>query len=474
MSELTDRSESGPGERLFRRSDLHARAGSDGSRRDSRALLTSAAGISYRMIDACLKLITIPVATRMLGIEEYGVWLTVNAILSLLMVSDFGIGSGVINAVGGALARNEIALARSFLAAAYIAFGVLAVYVAGFVTLLSKSSLLPRWLGIEGHAALVTDSRRLLMIAGLLISIAAFLNVINFFVSSLQEGYLAHFAQIAASFATLICILNLHTRSMSWFALATSLPIVSAYVLLSFYVFGVRHRNLLPAFTQVRISSFRVIWRDGSRLLIAQIADTIVAFTSSLLVASHLGAPHVPEVSVSLQVMMIINYVACMFILPLWPAYVEAGEREDHEWISTAFRKGAMRSMGCVVMGALTYALIYKQFIHRWSPMLPIPSRTFVLVLCAWFLLYVWNKNPMVLLNALGFTHFRAWVAPIAAVVFISSTWLLLPHLGIVAIPIGGCISALFEACVTTTKVLMLLADHKLHASDAAEAPIAI
>jgi len=43
---------------------------------------------------------------------------------------------------------------------------------------------------------------------------------------------------------------------------------------------------------------------------------------SSLL--SRLGSARVPEVSVSLSVMMIFSFVCCMFLLPLWPAYVEA------------------------------------------------------------------------------------------------------------------------------------------------------
>jgi O-antigen/teichoic acid export membrane protein len=458
----------------LRSSGLHVADRSDRNKRDVRALLTSVAGISYRVIDAGLKLMIIPLATRLLGIEEYGVWLTANALLSLLMVSDFGIGSGVINAVSGALARNEVAAARSFLATAYAVFGVLAVYVATAVTLLSRSSLLPKCLGIQGHANLVLESRQLFIVMGLLISAAAFLNVINFIVSSLQEGYLAHCAQIAASVTALICILNLRTRSMSHFAVATALPIVSAYVLLTLYVFGVRHRNLLPTFTKVRVNSFKVIWKDGSRLLIAQIADTVLAFMSSVLVASHLGASHVPEVSVSLQVMMIVNYVACMFILPLWPAYVEASHRGDHGWIALAFRKGVTRSMACVGLATFMYFLIYKEFIHRWSPALPIPPRTFVFALCAWFLIYVWNKNPMVLINALGFTEVRAWVASFAAISFVTSAVLLMPHLGVVAIPVAGCISALLEACFTTTKALTLLSNHKLGSSIAEEADIAV
>jgi len=253
------------------------------------------------------------------------------------------------------------------------------------------------------------------------------------------------------------------------FALASSLPILCAYLLLSIYVYGFRHRALAPDFRSVNFAHFRIIWHDSSRLLIAQIADTVIAFTSNVLVASQLGAAVVPEVSVSLQVMMIFNFVSCMFILPLWPAYVEAGVREDWAWIKTALWRGVVRSVGAVTLGCLGYTLIYRVFLHTWSPALPIPPLSFVIALDVWFLIYVWNKNSMVLLNALGFTSVRAWVAPMAAAVFIGIAVILLPKMGIIAIPIAGIASALAEASITTAKALSLLSNRRMRLSIAPE-----
>ncbi len=440
-------------------------ASTDQGRRDVRALLTSVAGISYRVVDASLKLMTIPLATHLLGIEKYGIWLTASSILSLLMVSDFGIGSGLINVVGASAARGDTRSVRSFTATAYIAFGALALFLIIAVGLLSRSAVLPHWVGIRGTSPLVSESRQLFVIMGCLVAGSASLNVVNFFASALQEGYLAHCAQIAASLTALFCIFHLHTSSMEAFALASSLPILGAYLLLSIYVYGFRHRVLAPDFRTVNFSHFRVIWHDSSRLLIAQIADTIIAFTSNVLVASQLGAGVVPEVSVSLQVMMIFNFVSCMFILPLWPAYVEAGVREDWAWIKAALWRGVLRSVGAVALGSLCYTLIYRVFIHTWSRALPIPPLSFVIALDVWFLIYVWNKNPMVLLNALGFTSVRAWVAPMAAAVFIVIAVALLPRLGIVAIPIAGIASALVEASITTAAALSLLSNQRMRLS---------
>jgi O-antigen/teichoic acid export membrane protein len=437
----------------------------DQGRRDFRALMTSVAGISYRVVDASLKLMIIPLATHLLGIEKYGIWLTASSILSLLMVSDFGIGSGLINLVGASAARGDTRSVRSFTATAYIAFAALALFLVIAVGCLSRAAILPHWIGIGDNSPLISQSRRLFIIMGCLVAGAASLNVVNFFASALQEGYLAHGAQVVASLTALFCIFRLRTGSMENFALASSLPILCAYLLLSIYVYGFRHRALAPDFRSVNFAHFRVIWHDSSRLLMAQIADTVIAFTSNVLVASQLGAAVVPEVSVSLQVMMIFNFVSCMFILPLWPAYVEAGVREDWEWIKTALWRGVVRSVGAIAIGCLCYTLVYRVFIHTWSPALPIPPLSFVIALDIWFLIYVWNKNSMVLLNALGFTSVRAWVAPMAAAVFIGIAVILLPKMGIIAIPIAGIASALAEASITTAKALSLLSNRRMRLS---------
>jgi O-antigen/teichoic acid export membrane protein len=434
----------------------------DQGRRDVRALMTSVAGISYRLVDASLKLVTIPLATRLLGIEKYGIWLTANSILSLLMVSDFGIGSGLINLVGGAAARNDKRSVRSFAATAYIAFGVLALFLVIAVCGLARAASFPHWVGIKNNPSLVPESRTLFLILGCMIAGAACLNIVNFFASALQEGYLAHGAQMAASLTALFCIFHLRSSNLGAFALASGLPIISAYLLLSIYIYFFRHRGLAPNFLSVNFMHFRIIWHDSSRLLVAQIGDAVIAFTSNVLVASQLGAAVVPEVSVSLQIMMIFNTISCMLILPLWPAYVEAGVREDWTWIKSALWRGAFRSVGAIAVGSLCYTLIYRVFIHTWSRALPIPPLSFVIALDLWWLVYVWNKNPMVLLNALGFTSVRAWVAPLAAGVFVGTAAILLPKLGIIAIPIAGLASALMEASITTAKALSLLSNQKM------------
>ncbi|MGD0831127.1 MAG: hypothetical protein ABR907_09310 [Terracidiphilus sp.] len=429
-------------------------------RRDRRALATSAAGISYRLLDAASKLLTIPIAARYLGVEQYGVWLTANSLLSLLMVSDFGVGSGLLNAVGAAKARNDDWEVRSLTATAYLTFAVLAVALLLGVTGLSHSSLLVHWLGIQSKSELIPKAKHCFILLGLLVSTAAALNVINFFALALQEGYLEYLAQIAASASSLILILTVRTHDMSVFALITSLPIIVAYLLLSAGLFGFRYRNLVPAFRGISARCFGLIWHDSSRLLLAQIADTVIAFTSNVLVALQLGAAHVPEVSVSLQAMMVSSFVCCMFLLPLWPAYVEARVVGDWKWICRALRTGILRSMSITILVTSVYACLYRVFIHTLSAQLPIPPLSFVLCLDGWFLLYVWNKNFMVFLNGLGYTRVRAWAAPISAVAFVISVRSLLPHFGVSAVGMGGIISALAEAAITNTYSLMVLSSN--------------
>jgi O-antigen/teichoic acid export membrane protein len=429
----------------------------EAARRDRRAFLTTCVALAFRVIDGGAKLAIIPTAVRMLGLPRYGIWLTANSILTLLMVSDFGIGSGLINAVSAAEARGDRTSVRAFIATAYVGFSSFALCLVIVVDLLTKSPLLAHWLGISRDPTLELESRRLFLLMGCLVASSAFLNVINFVVAALQEGYLAQIAQIAASVTALIWIISLRSLDMSAFAMASALPVSGAYLLLTLYIFGFHHREIAPSVKGMNIARFRLLWRDSSRLLIAQIADTVIICASNVLVATRLGSAHVAEVSVSLSVMMIFSFVCSMFLLPLWPAYVEARVRGDWAWIRSAFARGAAKSLASIVLCTLIYAAAYRLFLHTWSKALPIPPLSFVGTLSIWFLIYVWNKNSMVLLNALGYTHVRAWVAPLSATTFVLVALATLPSFGILGIPIAGIASALCEAAITTSKALAVL-----------------
>lgn len=75
--------------------------------RHRRIALTSATGIGSRVIASVTMLVSLPLTVRYLGEERYGLWMTIGSLVSILGVTDLGLGYGVINRVAEADGRDD-------------------------------------------------------------------------------------------------------------------------------------------------------------------------------------------------------------------------------------------------------------------------------------------------------------------------------------------------------------------------------
>src|SRR5205809_6238776 len=77
------------------------------SRWHRQAVLTTAIGMAARAIAVPVRLVTIPLALRLLGTERYGVWLSLGSLLAWIGFVGPGLGYGLLNAVSEASGRDD-------------------------------------------------------------------------------------------------------------------------------------------------------------------------------------------------------------------------------------------------------------------------------------------------------------------------------------------------------------------------------
>src|SRR5689334_16477992 len=77
------------------------------SRRDGRASLTTRAGLIAKALYLLVRVVSIPLAMRLLGADRYGLWLTVGSFVNWLGLFEFGIGYGLVNALATAGGHSD-------------------------------------------------------------------------------------------------------------------------------------------------------------------------------------------------------------------------------------------------------------------------------------------------------------------------------------------------------------------------------
>lgn len=74
---------------------------------------TFAVNAVVRLLSALIGLFSVPLLIRVLGVEEYGLWVTLTSIIGWLVLLDFGVGHALKNTVARAVANESYTLAQA-------------------------------------------------------------------------------------------------------------------------------------------------------------------------------------------------------------------------------------------------------------------------------------------------------------------------------------------------------------------------
>jgi O-antigen/teichoic acid export membrane protein len=173
------------------------------------------------------------------------------------------------------------------------------------------------------------------------------------------------------------------------FAMA-GVPLI-ATVLNGVVLFKYRRPWLWPRMKAVSLPVAQRVLKTGVLFLVLQIAAALGYQSDTLVISHFLGAGYVPQYSIPMKLFTIIPILLSFVLSPLWPAYGEAIERHDIDWIRKTFARSIKLALTVNVMPAILLVIFAPFIIKFWVG--PEVSPPFILLLG----LGVWA-----ILNSLG------------------------------------------------------------------------
>ena len=415
-----------------------AAAAGHARRRDLRARTTGAVGVVTQAVNQGIRLVVIPLSIRMLGLEQYGLWLVVGSLVAWGGMADFGLAPGLINVVATAQGRGDRQGMRRAISTAFAAYGVLAVAVAALAMGLSRWSGLPGLLGAR-TPALAESGRMLVLVCGLIFAASTLTRVVSTTTSALQKGYLGCFSFLAGSLASLGLLFALSAGGRGGllsYVLVVSVPPLLAQMGLAGYVFGLLHRDLRPAWKWFDVASLRTLWGFAGPLTVYQLANLGVLYSANLLIANRLGAGMVPQYSVPYAAFAVFITTAMLIVTPYTPAIAEAKARGDWHWIKKRAIHLLLASVGMFMAGALVLTLAGQTFIKLWTHKAVQPTIGLLIALLIFGVFRVAGNTINEVLTGLGLVRFTAGAFLAVSVFYVVASWLALPVFGLVAVPV--------------------------------------
>lgn len=298
-----------------------------------------AASAVYRMISMAASLVMVPVLLDWLGTTQYGIWLTIQAVVGWFMLFDLGLGNGLRNKLAEALAKDQPELARSYVSTAYAVISVIAGFL--FVGFLLAGFFID-WTGVfNAEAGLAASLSATMTIVFAFFSVQFVFQLVKMILMADQRPALAGLINTVGTILALLCVLavvKLAPGNLVLVAAIVSGTNVLVLILANFWAFGGKYAALKPSLKFIRAQHVRSLTGIGVHFFILQGAALVVFATDNMIITQLIGPEAVPAYNIAFKYFNLVMVFFTILTLPYWSAFTEAFHKSDFDWIKRTVR----------------------------------------------------------------------------------------------------------------------------------------
>lgn len=419
--------------------------------RHRRAAWTALAGATAKILAAATSLIAVPLMLHYLGAERYGMWMTMSSLVTMLSFADFGIGSGILNAISVAHGNDADGAIREYVSSGFAVLTVIAVAV---IAIFGVAYPFVPWYKIFNviSPAARTDAAPALAVLICSFALAIPFNVIQRVQLGLQRGFMASSWQCLGSILGLVGV-------VAAILFRAPLPVlIGAFVggpliatgLNSLLFFRWLHPEFAPGVSTISRFAIRNISRTGFLFFVQQVIVSGTYYSDNLIIAQMMGATAVTVYAIPQRLFSLIGLAVGIGLIPLWPAYGEAIAKGDMAWVRRTLWRSILVSLGVAMLGSAILVASGNWLIFRWVGHANAASLTLLLALALVQIAQVGVGATSMYLNGANHMRFQVLIGAITAIAAVALKIVLVRHIGISGVAWGTVIAcAIFTAVPT-------------------------
>ena len=373
-------------------------------RRNRSIRLAVGASLVSQVSTILLQLLSIPIAIRVLGSVEYGIFITVNLTLSTLVLLEVGIGPALTHGLSQAISKGDETRQRELGSTAFfLVAGISAVaglvLAAILLTVPIPTLFGPEYLGRESAL------RPALWVGLAVFTVLFILNLTE----RIREGHLEvatnNLWGAAGNLLSAVLVgAGVWFVPQVWFlvvAIQGSMVLAKMGNTLTLWR---SHPLVVPSWKFVRPAMARHLFSDGIAFSTCCVVTGVVEFNLCGWLVGHTAGPAAVGlygVFISLTIMQL-GFVV-MLSTPTWPAVAEALARGDQPWARQAAKRLYLYGGGFALCSALGLILVGPWVLPFWlGKEFPPFSRLLLAAYGLYFIAHVWRHLNHTLMIGTG------------------------------------------------------------------------
>lgn len=428
-----------------------------GDKRTVKASKNIVLSFGIKGIDSIVQLLLVPVTLGYLNSYEYGIWLTLNSILLWIDSFDIGLGNGLRNKLGEAIALNDLKRAKAVVSTAYV---MIILLTALFLIVGSVLILNINWYALLGvNTSLVLRLKEIVYVSFLLFCI-------NFALKFISNIYLAkQMPSISNLFATLSHVLALiiiivlkaiSVGNLFYVAVAFSISPIFVYMVVYPITFKYVYEELSPSVSLFNKTLLKDIFNLGIFYFLLQISGVVLFASTNVIISNFFGPENVTPYNISFRYFSLLSLFLSVMLSPIWSAVTDAYTRKDFSWIKKTLKKTEQLFIILIVMGFVMFVLskiIYSLWIGNdvkigWYMSLVVYIYTVVISISTGYSFF---------LNGMGKLRLQMITTITIAVMYIPLCWVFSKIFGVEGIVLALIVLNLPGLCLNRVQVRKLI-----------------
>lgn len=306
----------------------------------------------------------VPLLMKYLGINIYGVWLTLWGLIEWCNVFDIGLGHGLRNKYAEAKANGDYDSAKKYVSTTF--FVLLLISCILFVLFLISSRIF-NWSSIlNAPTSLNEDLQTLILLVGTFFCVKFVINIVNILLAADQNPAVSSIMTLFGNIFVLIgvFILTKYTQpsilllGLSFTGLQLLPTIIGFFIL-----FIGKYRPYIPCFSEFSVSHIKKIFSLGSQFFVIQITAMLLFAFNNIIISHTSGNSEVTEFNIAYKYINILYVIFLTLVTPLWSASTEAFNKGDIDWIKNSFRK--MNHIWTLMFGVGVFMILCSSFVYK-------------------------------------------------------------------------------------------------------------
>lgn len=345
--------------------DAHAHSASD--RRNRSIRMAVAMSMLSKLGTFGLQLLAIPVAIRVLGKTEFGLYSSVSLTLTTISLFEVGVGPALAHGLAKASATGDRERLRILASTSFFVMLGIALLVGAAASIFLSLVPVGQIYG-EAYAAKESVLKPALWIGLGLFLLLFLLNLTE----RIREGFLEvattnAFGAVGNVVAAVVVAVGIHYEPQVWFLVLAIHGTMVVTKLCNTGLLWTRRPEMIPVRKWFRLSEARHLLGDGLSFSTCCLVTGIIEYSVCGWFVGREGGPGaVALFGVLVQLSVMMTGFVMMVSTPTWPAVAEALARDDHGWAKRAARKLTLYGGGFALCAALGLTLLGPLVFRYW------------------------------------------------------------------------------------------------------------